>query len=706
MEQYAKAQTALDKVKEEKKLPKKFDHGQLSAVQADLDLKRGKVDDAIISLEHAIPLAKTKREKVRWSFVLAQLYQVKSQEDKAIEQFADVVKMGPPYEMSFHAQIFQAMAFNKGNSKALRQKLNRMLNDEKHIDHYDMIHYALADIDLKENKKEEAMEQLRTSAQVSTSDTRQKAKSFMKLADIYFEDRIYADAQKYYDSTRTLLSEEHERFDEVDTRADVLGDLVEQLGIIALEDSLQALAGLDEAELEKKVRGIIRDREQAEAEAIRLEEEARLRAETETPAVKPPTGGGGGSGNWYFYDAQQISRGLTQFRKRWGNRKLEDDWRRKDKSGSALAESLAEEGEESLEASETKGDEPEWKDPSFYTKSLPRDEAAIDASNARICSALYVSGMIYKEQLKDIDNATESFEVLNNRFDECQYTPESYYQLYRIYLEKENAGWFSLDGIGSQTYANIITERWPGSEFARLVRDPNIMQADEARRQQEEAAYRKVYQSFRQYAYPTVISAADSVIANRPDDHFLAKYHMLRAMAIGGLRDVNGFREALTTITTKFAGTDEARAAEELLANMDKSATPAPEPKDPVAYKADQGQHYFALIVPNQGNDMNSIKAKISNFNQALFSGMSVQITNSFLDPQHQVVLLSFFESKGKAMEYYTMFKDDKSMLQGINDKGFQAFAISPDNYSQLFKNKDVEGYASFFTENYLGNSP
>jgi tetratricopeptide (TPR) repeat protein len=706
MEQYAKAQSALDNVKNEKKLPRYFDHGELSAVQAELDLKRGKIDDAIIHLEHAIPLAKRKRERVRWSFILGQLYEVKSQEDRAIQQYARVVKMGPPYEMAFHAQIFQALAFNKGDSKALRQKLSRMLRDEKHVDHFDMIHYAIAEIDLKERQKEDAMARLRTSAEVSTTDTRQKAKSFMKLADIYFDDRTYASAQKYYDSTRTLLAEEHDRYDEVNTRADVLGDLVEQLAIIDLEDSLQALAQLDEKDLEKRVREMIRDRERAEAEKIRLEEEARERLEN-APAGKPAAGvPAGGRGNWYFYDAQQISRGLVQFRKRWGTRNLEDDWRRKDKSGSALAESIEDEGMEALEQSqqEKKNEvEAEWKDPSFYTKDLPRDDAALEASNTRICNALYVSGMIYKEQLKDIDNAIESFEILHSRFDDCRYTPESFYQLYRIYLEKEQTeNFINLDGSGSQMYASIILDRYPDSEFARLVRDPNIMQADEARRHMEESAYREVYQLFRQSQYSLVVVRCDNVIDTEIHNHFRSKYYLLKAMAIGGLRDLAGFREALMLVKNNFAGSDEARAADELLANMDKASAPPPAEKAQVNYKSEQGQHYFAIVVPNKGNDMNTIKTRISNFNNTFFSGITFQITNSFLDSENQVVLLSFFDTRAKAMEYYSLFSGDRDKLAGINDQGFPAFPISPDNYSQLFKNKDVDGYASFFTKNYL----
>lgn len=150
------------------------------------------------------------------------LYQLKGQEEKAINQFAQVVKMNPPYEIAFHAQIFQALAFNKGDTKSLRKKLRAMLRDDKHIDHFDVIHYALADLDLKDRSDSLAIDRLMVSVKVSTTDTKQKAKSFLRLADIYFEDRAYVPAQQYYDSTRALLkSEEHVRFEEVDTR--VLG---------------------------------------------------------------------------------------------------------------------------------------------------------------------------------------------------------------------------------------------------------------------------------------------------------------------------------------------------------------------------------------------------------------------------------------------------------------------------------------------------
>ena len=704
-EQYAKAQSALDEVKNQKELPKKFPHDHLSAVQADVNLKRGKVDDAIVDLEHAVEIAKNRTQRVRWMFILAQLYMAKGMEEKAIAQFNKVARSHPPYELGFHAEIFQALSFDRGNSAALRKKLNRMRRDEKNKDHYDLIEYAMADIDLKENKDSSAIAHLQTSARVSTIDTRQKAKSFLRLADLYFDDKKYPQAQQYYDSTSQLLAEEHVRYEEVKTRAEVLTELVEQLDIIAREDSLQAFAQLDPEEREKRVNRLIKERERLEAEKEQAELDAREVNPTGTPTDAKPQPAGSASA-WYFYNPVQLARGLSEFKKIWGTRANEDDWRRKDKAGSASAftEDPSEEGEETAEGKEG---EPSWKDPASYLKDIPTDTASLEASNAKICSAMYIAGTIYKEKLKDLDNAIESFEVLNGRFEECRYTPESYYQLYRIYLAKEKSGtFFDLDGKGSAYYANIIQERWPDSEFARLVRDPNQLLADEELHKKEEADYADAYRQYRERSYVIVIGICNTVLAEQPKNHLLPKYQLLKALSVGGMRDVNAFTLALGEVQTKYPGTDEAKAAADILATLNKQAN-APNgsaPPEVVAspdYVADDGPHFIALVFPNADN-VNAAKSKISDFNQSNFRSLTFQVGNSLLGTDNQLIKVSPFPNKQKAMEYYALFIANQEQLVGVNDQGYATFAISATNYATFYKTKDVDAYASFFMANYL----
>lgn len=707
-EQYAKAQSALDEVKDEKLLPKRFPHDELSAVQADLNLKRGKVDDAIVDLERAVEFARDRREKVRWMFILAQLYQAKGMEDKAIAQFNKVVRSHPPYELGFHAQIFQALSFDRGNSAQMRKKLHRMLRDEKHKDHFDMIEYALAELDLKENKDSSAIAHLKTSARVSTTDQRQKAKSFLRLADLYFDDKKYPAAQQYYDSTSTLIAETHKRYEEVKTRAEVLTELVEQLDIIAREDSLQALAALPEAEREKRVKRLIKEREAAEEEKARLEEEARQLPPEQANRTDRPEAAGDRNA-WYFYNPVQLSRGMAEFKKKWGNRPNEDDWRRKDKAGSAFAQE-AEPDSTDEKGKDDKDGEPTWKDPQTYLKDIPGDSVAITASNEKICSALYIAGTIYKEKLKDVDNAVESFEVLNGRFEDCRYTPESYYQLYRIYLAKEKSGtFFDLEGKGSAYYANIITERWPDSEFARLVRDPNQVMADEQLRKAEEEAYTALYGQYRQGQYLPVITSCNTVIAEQPRNHLLPKYYLLKALSVGGMHQVDPFRTALMEVSTKFPGSDEGKAAQEILAQLNKQAANTPldgeAPPEMVAaptYSPADGPHFIVVVYPSADGPVDPIKAHISDFNQANFTGVSLPVSASMLDANNQLIKIGPFANKQKAMEYYGLFTVNTDQLGTLNEQGYGTFAISAVNYTAFYKNKDVDAYTVFFSDNYL----
>lgn len=701
MDLLAKAQSALDLIKDEKELPKRFPHAEFSAVQADIYLKKGEVDNAIMELERAVDISKKKDERVRFAFILAQLYEMKGKTQKAIDQYAKVSKMNPPYEIAFHSQIFQALASDRtADKKLIRAKLNRMLKDEKHIDHYDMIHYALADIDLKENKKDDAIAHLVTSCAVSTTDTKQKAKSYLKLADLFFDDRLYTSAQKYYDSTSTVLSKEHERYEEIQNKANVLGDLVEQLDIIAFEDSVQMVAEMSDEDREKFIKKLIKEKERAEAERIANEEAARellALGGGDKPSAKAP------SGSWYFYDPSQISRGMNDFRRKWGNRALEDDWRRKDKGGSAFldTEDIADNGDEN----KVEEDAP-WKSMDFYLKDLPMNDSLLQASNGKVCEALYRSGIIYKEQLDDLDNAQESFETLIDRFDDdCAYTPESFYQKYRILVIKEQQENYFTMGETSGDVRRVILNRYPDSEFARLIENPDQLQADSMKRKEESDAYASMYGMFRSKGYGEVIMGSSQVIKEQPENHLLPKYYMLRAMSIGGMRDVEGMKAALEELRAKFPDTEESKKAGELLATLnsvsDMSKSKTKDEKKSPEFKSSDAEHYYIIVFPKTEADINTIKSRVSDFNRKFFRNASLKVSASLLGNDTQVVLVNLFQNKAKVMEYHTTFIANKTELKGVNDKGFDTLPIAPDNYSTLFKTKGLDEYRAYFESTY-----
>ena len=155
------------------------------------------------------------------------------------------------------------------------------------------------------------------------------------------------------------MAEEHPRFEEVLTRAEVLGELVEQLASSNWRTACRPWPPWTRTNREKLIPERIRERERAEEEEARLETAARGPGTGRRVRRGKPTGGGGGGGAWYFSNPQAMDRGISEFRKRWGRRELEDDWRRRDKSGTAAADLADMETEEAAENSPRPGGEPD-----------------------------------------------------------------------------------------------------------------------------------------------------------------------------------------------------------------------------------------------------------------------------------------------------------------------------------------------------------
>ena len=116
---------------------------EYNLVLADFAVQQNKFKDAALYLENAILFTDKKKDKARPTFILAQVYQKLGKSNESIEAYKRVLKLKPSYEMSFYSQINQAIAFKRrnGNSQVIKDKLNKMLRDEKNLEYFDQIYY-------------------------------------------------------------------------------------------------------------------------------------------------------------------------------------------------------------------------------------------------------------------------------------------------------------------------------------------------------------------------------------------------------------------------------------------------------------------------------------------------------------------------------------------------------------------------------------
>ena len=683
-------------------------------VYADFHLKNGDVEAAIGMLEKALKHIEKEKESARTLFILAQCYEFTGQSEDAIARYNRVVDIRTPYELEFYSKIKQAMAFDRrdGNSDPIIELLEDMLEDDKNEIYQDQIYYALATLALEERRKDEGVDLLLQSLLVNLDNTRQRMKSYLQLGDIYMEELDYENAQAYYDSARTFMEDENERFDEVDAMADNLTELVDNLMVITEQDSLLEICDLSEEDRQDRIQEII----------FQLEDEAEQRREAAIAAAEAEleNAGDNGAGMFWPYNAQLKIAGRRNFRDFWGDRILEDHWRRSMKMMAAFSDEFGD-GEENLtnteEALEVGGDEiPSVEE---LLAGLPCDSVARDGSVAMIAEAYYNAGLVYKEKLSDLENAIDTWTELTERMDESAFHPTTYYQLYRTYLQREVEENYQspfCETCNSEYWSALVLERYPDSEWAILIENPDFVDQEEIKLEEERLAYEALLQRYYAKAYQEVLMACGEIIKYNQSNHYYCKYLILKAQSTGALSartggDRSGYFSELQYVIRNCPDSEEEEYARELLLALDPSSlrggkdeanASEPEEVDVVWEHKPYLEHYFGILVPVGRGNVEELKATISDFNGSFYESKNLRVTANLINRNFQIILVKDFKRQDYSLEYFDVFQANTSMLEAINSSGYRSFTITTENYISLFKNKEMDSYIEWFEEVYL----
>jgi tetratricopeptide (TPR) repeat protein len=737
-EEYSKAVQTLVKSENDAESDKVDDKlkADYHLVFADALIHQKKLEKAAEQLEKAIGYTKRKKDRARPNYILAQIYQELKRSSDAITAYETVIHSHAPYELEFHARINKALSYSRtgGSSAQIQKELMKMLKDEKNFDYRDQIYYALGDIAWEEQRRSDAIYFYEQSLRNNTTNERQKAKAFLRLADLYFDERQYASAQKYYDSTLTTIDQENDRFNIIKARAESLTELVASLDAIELNDSLNVICALSPKEQEKKLQEIAKQLA-AEKEQQRIEDERR--AEEAKKSVEQT----GVTGTFWCYNENLKTKGKANFDETWGGRPLKDYWRLQSK----LAESFGpgEESEGYTEAaagdstSTTTNDKYKAPTADELKAGLPCDNngrmAEIKSSAAE---GYYNAGVIYKEKLDDDDNAISTWEELLANMDDSDYHPTTYYQLFRTWLAKEGSKGYVKNPFcstcNSQYWGDEIKSRYPGSDWAMLVDNPAFLDVQDMKNAKENEIYQEAYTMYSSRNYTGAKTFCDSIISKEPQNHLLCKYKLLRAVCVGYSDALYGvkqnYQNELNQLVQTCGGTEEANRAQELLNALikgDSSQNLPPNKTDestgenqqnqqdsslavtqPSAedgpYKFDaNAEHYFAIILPVKNSDVNKAKTAVSDFNNLFFTSAQLKVTNNLLDKDNHLVLVKSFKKQEDSGNYVKAFQADLDKLAEINNAGYRTFLISKQNYIALFKNKDLEQYMDFYMRYY-----
>lgn len=711
LEQYEKAEPMLRAIEAESRkteMPKEV-LTNLELVWADYHIVRENYTTAITHLKRGILDNNDKQLKTRAIFILGQIYEREGNLAAATTQFKTVVKRNPEYKLAFEARINLAKAFDaeQGDSKQIVKILNKMLRDEKNLEFRDRIYYALAEIALKENNEPAAIDFLKKSVAVSTTNKSQQATSALMVAGILFENNDYVPSQAYYDTAVSALPLHYPGYDSINNRALVLQDLVQNLVVVQTQDSLLKLAMMDSTDRMKIIDKIIAqyiEEESQRAEQERVEEQMAM-----MPGMKP---GGGStmeqSTDWYFYNPNTLSFGYTEFLRKWGRRKLEDNWRISDK------QSISFEGDGGMDL--TALEEPTTtdsaaanltqRDRSYYLQDLPLTAEAQEAANLDITEALNNLGFIYMERLKDKPKAIDSYKTLNERYPENEYRLPSWYSLYKLHKD------LNKNEIADNYKNRIITE-YPDSDYAQVLLDPEFFIKKAKARNESEEFYERTFEAYKAGQYFRVVMNADRAANLYPSDTaLLPRFAFLRAVASGRLEVVDSMAVALDRLVKKYPESSVTPLANDILRNINKTYEltveldfpPEEETKDakapPSPYIDNPNAQYMVMLVCNSASvRIDPLKVRLSDFNKREFSIKSLMIKSLVLDNENMLLTVGNFENRAAAVDYFDMLKGSDYVFGGIKKADFTLYPISMSNYPIFYRNKNLDEYKLFWEQ-------
>ena len=712
--------------------------GEYDAIMASHLLRQERFEEALPYLEKAVKRSgRTKKQKTREYYLLGQIYKHVGSSQQAYEAFGKVIKLNPPYEMEFNVRIQQTETVNGRAAPKMLKSLKRMGKDPNNKDYLDQVYYAMGNIYLAQNDTVKAVEHYEKGAKESTRNGVEKGILLLQLGQIYWERAEYVDAQRCYGEAIGLIDKKHKQYDLVNLRSVILDELVEHTVAIELQDSLQHLATLPEEELYAVIDNIIAEVIRQEEEARKAEEEAALMAQREealgaaqakgpqmnTPQVNTS------DNSWYFYNTQLVAQGKKDFQQKWGRRKLEDNWRRANKSvladdfdegvdyddedESELADSIASDTTTVALADTLVTD---THDRMYYLQQIPFTEEQMVESNAILQEALFNAGVIYKDKLEDFSLAENTFGRLNKQFPEFERTDEVYYNLYLMYSR-----WQRWDD--AEYYRALLAEEFPYSDYSITVNDPDFMTNAIYGKHLEDSLYVATYEAYMEGALEEVEANATLSGEKYPLGAHRPKFMFMQAMSRLQQGDESGFLAQLKEVVSKYPENEISELAGLIAQGMQEGrllgsgslgdiwsrrlastadATVADSLRQPFSAERYAPYHFVLAYEEGTVND-NQLLFEIARYN---FSKFVVRNFDMTITKQGGVSMLHVtgLNSFDEAYQYMHRLYADPAMATKLS--GLRVLLISDDNLDLLLKYYSIDEYVEFYEANFVELPP
>ncbi len=678
---------------------------------------RADQNGVIGALDRATNYTSDKKERSRLYFILAQRYQREGIDALAFDYFQKSLEGNPPYERAFFATLYAQQVAELNASKDLKKVRNYyegLYEDPKNKDLKDVVIFERALFEEKQNDIPLTLELLHQAAKETGSIPRLKGYIYQKLADIKFNQFKDYRATKYYlDSALTFIKEEDPVAKQLTEKKTSLDTYVFHFERIEKNDSLIQLASLPEEEQVLRAEKFIEDEKQRLAE---------LKRKTDSPKSTSifdnllAFGDKASGSTFYFDNSAALQQGAIEFVRTWGNRPLQDNWRRKAALTQAASQLPTPDTTDSPTDSSASSDSTAIPSVETLLASIPKSPEQLSKANTELEESYFELGKVLYFQLKEPQRSRQYLEALVQQYPKTLKKPEAYYLLYLG--QKELKGNFNV-------YTQLLNLEFPESPYTFSVNNPEASVGNKASLESAKG-YEQAYNAYYEGNYAQARELIFATLEKYPLTRNTEKLLLLNAMVSGKLESKEEFKSKLVAfiqnakeqdlLTLAKAMLQPLLSQEELNAKVSSAPSigvtpPAPIEKEKVSenevkdspYKAtdDQTHIFVVALTPTDVETAKNLLSDLETFHAQSFGNSRLRTGDMNLSTDLSIYIISPFSNAEKALSYLKTFQEKFTSIGFTEEVKNKAFFISIENFQILNRTKDLEEYRQFFTSTY-----
>lgn len=520
----------------------------LLKVRAMLSLEKKDYSKANEQIQQVLAEYKlSKREKGRLYFILGQLAEREKNFSNASRYFEQALDQNLKNDLEFEAKL--RMLSYSTNSNQMSD-LKKMLNKGKYANSIDKIYFAMGNVYMEKKQIPKALEHYQKSI-ANAKNTNQKFIVYDKIGSIFYEEPNYVMAAQYYDSAQKVIPQNYPNKKDFMKKVEALNRLLVQYNIYKSKDSILDLAALGPEKAKEKIEKEIKKAYQAEkAKEIFLESKA-LNSES----VASTSLGGNKSRQWYYSTTEGVDKGRIQFQKKWGKLALKDNWHRSAGSN---------DNNSSANSTPNKSNNPNEEVSTdivaeVEASKLPFSSEAQKPIKNEIQQALISMARIYNYEIKDLQKAIETYELLFKKYGEnLDHEDEHLYSLYRLYLEKENS-------LAAENIKELLIKKYPNSKYSLYALNPNAKSQEEKSDLAVAKLYKEAYSKYNKTFYTEALDMCNNIIENYPNHKLIPKVKLLKAFIYSYTNNSDKYVETLQDIILLHISSEEYKPAKNYL---------------------------------------------------------------------------------------------------------------------------------------------